>query len=42
MPVTCGNPEMAEAVMDYLSAERYEAVIPAYYDQTTYERIKHT
>lgn len=34
MPVTCGNPEMAGAAMECLSAERYEAVVPAYYDQT--------
>jgi len=42
MSVTCGNPEMAEAVMEYLNAERYEAVVPTYYDQTTYERGNHT
>lgn len=34
MPVTCGNPEIAGAAMECLSAERYEAVVPAYYDQT--------
>ncbi len=34
MPVTCGNPSKAGAVMECISAERYDTVVPAYYDQT--------
>lgn len=34
MPVTCGNPAKAGAVMECISAERYDTVVPAYYDQT--------
>jgi len=41
MPVTCGDPDMAGAVMEALAASNYEKVLPAYFEvalKTKYAR----
>ena len=39
MPTTCGNPEMVGAVVDAMSRESTNTVVPAYYDNLLNQKI---
>lgn len=41
MPVTCGDPDMAGAVMEALSSSNYQTVVPAYFETALKVKYAH-